>query len=1009
MAVTTEQVQVQVEINGQKAGTTLKDLQGTAKQLRAELRLLPTDTDAFTQKAAELQKVNTQLKEINNSVKAVDQSLEDAGKSGGMFSNILHGAMSVFLGGGLDEIAGKALGAIKDFFVESVTGAQAMNRSFAQLEQALHGNAEAAKELSEQASQLEVSLKGLFSQEDIKDGQTQLALYTDQADQIKKLTPQILDLAAAKGVDLKTAADAVGKSLEGDSNALKKMGISTKDAATEQERFAIITQGLTEKVGGQAQVVADTTKTGWDGLVVKFDEFSKSVGEKIIPIIDSLGNFLSDLWDKSKPVVDIFKSLWDILGQLWDNIKGVIASFGLFNEKGSLATTLMKTLQLSLLPLKLTLQAISFVLKETGEAYMQMLAIANGTIQALVATFTNFKEFVFNVFGSIGKLLEGVFTFDLGKIKEGLEGIKAGYAKMGNEIADAYNKGYNDTRDKQKAAIATQDDKDHKDNLATNQKNAQELADQKLKNDAELNDKLTEQRINAMKDGDAKQTALENLRFQREQKTTADKITELKKLGASQQQINDYTENLQKTHENNLTKIQQEGAAKRKQDQDKIDAQKKKDDDEASKKQEDLNKKLADLYKQVEDIHIAAMQDGEAKQIAQENLRYEREQAAEVQRINDLRKAGADEATIKAENDKFTQDAETQHQNILQDIRIKAAEKQKADAKKTADDLKKENDDAFKKQVEATNQFYDALAIGMKEALNKKIVAEHLTNDQIAAEKEKADTALLQLELQKNEALLEQEKKYGQDTLATENAIADEKMQLAERTANFRKQSEEEWRQIVNDGLQLTIDALSADEAARKKNAAAIKAFSIAQVLISLEKEIQSIWETANASPTNILFPGSGNVIAGIKTALAVGRSALAVSKISRQQFYHGGYTGDDGVDIIMGDPNPVAGVVHSNEWVAPKWMVSHPTYHSVINQLEGVRQRGFAQGGFTTTPVNNISTNLDLMGTENKLDQLINAFKDFPTRLKADVVYTEFETVQTNVADVRNAAQVGK
>src|SRR3954471_13175051 len=109
MAVTTEQVQVSVEINGAKAGATIKDLESSAKQLRKELKLLPTDTDAFTKKAAELQKVNTQLKEINSSVKAVDKSLHDAGKSGGFFSNALSSALGFFTGGGLLDIVEESL------------------------------------------------------------------------------------------------------------------------------------------------------------------------------------------------------------------------------------------------------------------------------------------------------------------------------------------------------------------------------------------------------------------------------------------------------------------------------------------------------------------------------------------------------------------------------------------------------------------------------------------------------------------------------------------------------------------------------------------------------------------------------------------------------------------------------------------------------------------------------------------------------------------------------------
>ena len=716
--------------------------------------------------------------------------------------------------------------------------------------------------------------------------------------------------------------------MEGDADGLKKMGISVKDAATEQERFAIITQGLTDKVGGQAQVLADTTKTGWDALAVKWDDMSKSVGEKLLPIINTLGEFLGELWDKSQPVVDVFKTIFGVFGQVWDSIKQLIASFGIFSDKGSFAETVMKGLAFALKPLQLAFQFISKEVKIFSTVLNEVVAGANGSVQAMVAIFNNFKTFFTTLFSNIGEVIKGVFTLDADQIRAGITGMKAAYTNMGGQIADAYNKGYTEVRDRQKAALATQEEAEHKENVKNTEKKTKELTD-------------------------AEKKALEDA---------------AKKKAAAQQKAAE----------------------------------------EEQKRQADLNNKLADLYKQVEDIHIAAMQDGEEKQIAQENLRYQREQDAQVQRMTDLRMAGADQATIKAANDKFEEDSETQHQNNLQDIRIKAAEKQKADAQKTADDLKKIQDDAYKKHVDATNQFYDAVAVGMKKNLADKIEVQGLTSDQIQAETEKTNYALLQLELQKNEELLQVQKDAGQDTIETENAIAEERMQLAQKTATYKESMEKQIIDITKEGLDFAIDALSQDEEARKKNAELIKAFSIAKVLIDLQQEIQAIWLSANANPTNYLFPGSGNVIAGIKTALAVGRSTLAVSKIAKQKFYSGGYTGD-GVDIFDGSSDPVAGVVHAKEWVAPKWMVTHPTYHNVINQLEGVRQRGFAEGGFTTTPVTNVSTNLDLMGTENKLDQLINAFRDFPTRLKADVVYTEFETVAQNVNDVRSAAQVGK
>lgn len=74
MGVRQDNVQVNVEINGQKAGESLKDIKKDASQLRRELDGLTPGTEAFKKKASELQSVNQRLQDINKDVKAVDKS-----------------------------------------------------------------------------------------------------------------------------------------------------------------------------------------------------------------------------------------------------------------------------------------------------------------------------------------------------------------------------------------------------------------------------------------------------------------------------------------------------------------------------------------------------------------------------------------------------------------------------------------------------------------------------------------------------------------------------------------------------------------------------------------------------------------------------------------------------------------------------------------------------------------------------------------------------------------------
>lgn len=129
-------------------------------------------------------------------------------------------------------------------------------------------------------------------------------------------------------------------------------------------------------------------------------------------------------------------------------------------------------------------------------------------------------------------------------------------------------------------------------------------------------------------------------------------------------------------------------------------------------------------------------------------------------------------------------------------------------------------------------------------------------------------------------------------------------------------------------------------------------------------------------------FPFSLLPIAGLTLLYAAQKAQL-----NSQKFASGGYTGMGTVKDNTG--HRVAGIVHNDEWVSPKWMVEHPTYGRVINQLENVRMKGFADGGFTglgnfklgdnlQAPVNVGSfLNKDSKDQINKLTQLVNTTND--------------------------------
>jgi hypothetical protein len=107
-----------------------------------------------------------------------------------------------------------------------------------------------------------------------------------------------------------------------------------------------------------------------------------------------------------------------------------------------------------------------------------------------------------------------------------------------------------------------------------------------------------------------------------------------------------------------------------------------------------------------------------------------------------------------------------------------------------------------------------------------------------------------------------------------------------------------------------------------------------------------------------------------INAGLIAGLAALQIGAISSQPlptFAQGGFTGagSSGPD---GTGHRVAGIVHANEYVAPAFVTRSPRAARALGELEGMRMRGFAEGGPT-------SPNTQITGGGLDADALISGF----------------------------------
>ncbi|OUJ69131.1 phage tail tape measure protein [Hymenobacter crusticola] len=243
--------------------------------------------------------------------------------------------------------------------------------------------------------------------------------------------------------------------------------------------------------------------------------------------------------------------------------------------------------------------------------------------------------------------------------------------------------------------------------------------------------------------------------------------------------------------------------------------------------------------------------------------------------------------------------------------------------------------------------------------------------------------------------------------------------------------------QSASSALQVTIDILGRDENARKKNASLIKAFTASKILIDGVEEVAAIWKNSNSNPLNILIPGAGTALAIAQTALAAVRTGFALSQVKSQQFAKGGATGSgmpmpsggigsmaigplgnlmelSGMSVgangkVVDDTGfAVAGVVHEDEYVIPKWMRADPKVMQVENWLEARRLRGYAEGGATSDGDRQATAGDALPGTTDavvqermlsvldRLDSRLASVEDWQRNLKVHLNTRELDETQS-------------
>lgn len=235
---------------------------------------------------AEMNKLKfANLTALGNSMKTVGAGF----RSAGMYATI---------GGGAMVMAGKKL-------LEYNTVQQQAENKLTEIYKTRMGVSKAAaKETMKLASAIQQ--QGVIGDEVTLSGAQQLATFAKYPATVNKLLPAMDNLLvqqkgySASAEDAKNIANLFGKVMQGQTGALKRVGISFTSAqedllkyGTEEEKAAVLAQVVTENVGNMNTVFAQTNEGKIQQLKNSLGDIAERLGAVLLPALAQAANWIS--------------------------------------------------------------------------------------------------------------------------------------------------------------------------------------------------------------------------------------------------------------------------------------------------------------------------------------------------------------------------------------------------------------------------------------------------------------------------------------------------------------------------------------------------------------------------------------------------------------------------------------------------------------------------------------------------------------------------------------------
>lgn len=287
----------EIEATIRKAGTSANAIgegfksqtgliENTRKRIQqlTEARDKSNDTTKIARFNSIISDQSRRLDELTGKHSQVAQSLTPMGQA---LDNIGKGIIAAF-----------AVERIIQFGFASVQAFQDAEKNAVKLQSAVSVNGGLQHDFDELIKQSEELQKvTIFSDDAVQNAQTAALQFGLTREEVQALIPVVADFASATGQDLQSALEGVLQGVNGAERGLKKYGVSLSEGGTRASRLNEITDQLTKKFEGQAEVIGKTAFGAAERYNNELDEMQENLGERLSPILQNLRGFFLELAD----------------------------------------------------------------------------------------------------------------------------------------------------------------------------------------------------------------------------------------------------------------------------------------------------------------------------------------------------------------------------------------------------------------------------------------------------------------------------------------------------------------------------------------------------------------------------------------------------------------------------------------------------------------------------------------------------------------------------------------